>query len=81
MSSMVFTHIETVSKREGAKMWRAITGAGIYDVAPTSPVGKSIDRPEFSGPVTLAVAVAGCSSRIVGIATRDGAHKAGRITL
>lgn len=77
MASSVFTHVECVNKRQGAKAWRVVTGAGIYDVAPGSVIAKNIERPEYSGSVVLSVSSGGSSSRIVGMATPDGAHRCG----
>lgn len=81
MSQLVFTHIETVNKRVGSSVWRVVTGAGIYDVKPGSTVAKSLEKPEYAGLLVLAVSrsSSGSGPRIVGIATRDGAHKCGHI--
>lgn len=80
MASTVFTHIESVSKREGAKFWRVVTGAGIYDVEPDGVIAKNIERPEYAGLLALSVlSSGGSSSRIVGMATRDGEHRCGQI--
>jgi hypothetical protein len=79
MASLVFTHIESVNKRDGAAMWRVITGAGIYDVAPNSPVSRNLETPQFTGSIVLAISASRHSSRIVGIATRHGSTSIGRI--
>lgn len=79
MSQLVFTHMEAVNKREGAQVWRVITGAGIYDVAPKGVVARNIERPEYAGLLVLSVSSSRASSRIVGMATRDRVHKCGSI--
>lgn len=77
MSSLVFTHIETVNKRDASSVYRVITGAGIYDVAPNSPVAKNLDNPDYIN-TKLALAVSN-AERIVGMSTVDHTHKCGRI--
>ncbi len=80
MASIVFTHIESVSKREGAKLWRVVTGAGIYAVEPEGVIARNVERPEYAGLVVLSVSRSGDSStRIVGMATRDGEHRCDQI--
>ncbi|OHU47340.1 hypothetical protein BKG82_27195 [Mycobacteroides chelonae] len=75
----MFTHIESVNKRDGAPVWRVITGAGIYDVAPKGVVARNIESPEYAGLLVLSVSSSGGRSRIVGMATRDHLHKCGSI--
>lgn len=64
MTATIVTHIETVNKRAGAGMWRVVTGAGIYDLEPNSPVAEAVDQHRH-GNVKLTVEVIGRSSRIM----------------
>lgn len=76
MSATIFTHIETISLREGSTTARAITGAGIYSVSPR--VLRALQEwDEFKGRVILAVT----DGRIVGVANREKTVTAGSIRL
>lgn len=77
MSSIIFSHIEAVNLREGSTVYRVVTGAGIYDVALGSPVAKNLNNHDYI--TKLLVLAVSRSGRIVGMATRDRAHKCGRI--
>lgn len=73
MAAEVFTHIETATLRPGATAMRVITGAGIYSVAPDSPVATAL-MDEGSRwrreRIYLYLAIDGGSSRIVGLASQ-----------
>lgn len=79
MSSLIFTHIESVTKRPGSTVHRVMAGTGFYDVSPNSPVAQHLDDPTYQGPVVLAVSGKGYNPTIVGMSTRDGSHQCGRI--
>jgi hypothetical protein len=75
MSATIFTHIETINVRPGAKVARAITGAGVYDVSPR--ILRALQEwDEFKGLLVLAVT----DGRIVGVSTRDKRVTAGSIS-
>lgn len=78
MSSLVFTHIETLIKRDGSTVYRAVTGAGIYSIS--QDLGARIEASDLvEQRVVLQVGDDGGVGRIVGISTRDGSQRLGRI--
>lgn len=78
MSSLVFTHIETLTKRVGSTVYRAVTGAGVYDIS--EELGARIEASDLvEQRVVLQIGDDGGLGRIVGISTRDGSQWLGRI--
>jgi len=78
MSSLVFTHIETLAKRAGSTVYRAVTGAGIYNIS--EELGARIEASDLvEQRVVLQIGDDGGLGQIVGISTRDGSLRFGRI--
>jgi hypothetical protein len=78
MSSLVFTHIENLAKRVGSTVYRAVTGAGIYNIS--EELGARIEASDLvKQRIVLQIGDDGSLGQIVGISTRDGSQQLGRI--